>query len=517
MLRDTSSIALSELDQKIFDATVPEDHYLRRVLATIDFERSRESLASCYSAHLGRPALEPVLLLKLEFLQYQYDLSDRDVVEQAGYNMAFRYFLGLSLASRLPHHTLLTVFRERLGAEKHQAIFDDLVAQARQRHLVKDRLRLKDATHVVANIAIPTTIALVTQIRDRLLEAVRPYAAERVSAEEAQAEAIAKATSDLANAERLAHRVAHLRAMVTWVESLVADRGPAQEGDDQRAALADALRLAHQVLADRERPKAADQLVSVHDQDARWGRHGKKYAGYLLDIAMDSESEIITQLNLLPANGDEGGDATTLIRQEEQAHGNDVQGLSMDGAGFRGTLLRDCTDPQGLNLQVFTPPPREKPSPYFAAQQFTKNATGTSLTCPAGQTTQNRSRATGQTGWEFSFPRATCQSCALQQQCMAKLPKNKGRTVVKNDYEAEYEAARAKVHTPEYQAARRQHRRIERKLCELVRWHRARRARYRGGLKVKVQMLLTGLVVNVKKVIQSLATKTMRAPLMATG
>ena len=517
MLRDSSYLSLSELDQKIFDATVPRDHYLRRVLATIDFERSRERLASCYSAHLGRPALEPVLLLKLEFLQYQYDLSDRDVVEQAQYNMAFRYFLGLSLESGLPHHTLLTVFRERLGAEKHQEIFDDLVAQAREHHLVKDRLRLKDATHVVANIAIPTTIALVAQIRDRLLDAVRPYAAERVTAEVAQAQAVAKAASDLPGTERLARRVAHLRAVVTWVESLVADLAPAQEGDAQRAALADALRLAHQVLADRERPKAADQLVSVHDPDARWGRHGKKYAGYLLDIAMDAESEIITQVNLLPANGDEGGDATTLIRQEEQAHGNDVQGLSMDGAGFRGTLLRECTDPQGLNLQVFVPPPREKPSPYFAAQQFTKNATGTSLTCPAGQTTPNRSRATGQTGWEFSFPRATCESCALQQQCLAKLPKKKGRTVVKNDYEAEYEAARAKVHTPEYQAARRQHKRIERKLNELVRWHRARQARYRGRLKVKLQMLLTGLVVNVKKVIQLLATKTLRAPLMATG
>jgi len=111
------------LDHEIFNATVPHDHYLRRVRAAIDFGRFRADLVSCYSADLGRPATEPVLLLKLEFLQYQYNLGDQSVVEQARYNMAFRYFLDLSLKSPLPHHTLLTKFRNRLGVEKHQQIF----------------------------------------------------------------------------------------------------------------------------------------------------------------------------------------------------------------------------------------------------------------------------------------------------------------------------------------------------------------------------------------------------------
>jgi hypothetical protein len=38
------------------------------------------------------------------------NLPDREVVAQAQYSMAFRCFLGLSLHSPLPHHTLLTVF-----------------------------------------------------------------------------------------------------------------------------------------------------------------------------------------------------------------------------------------------------------------------------------------------------------------------------------------------------------------------------------------------------------------------
>jgi N-acetyl-gamma-glutamyl-phosphate reductase len=42
--------------------------------------------------------------------------------------------------------------------------------------LVRDRLRLKDATHIIANIAIPSTIRLVAETRDGVLEAAEPFA-----------------------------------------------------------------------------------------------------------------------------------------------------------------------------------------------------------------------------------------------------------------------------------------------------------------------------------------------------
>ena len=74
-----------------------------------------------------------------------------------------------------------------------------------------------------------------------------------------------------------------------------------------------------------------------------------------------------------------------------------------------------------------------------------------------------------------------------------------GRTVIKNDYEATYRAAREKAKTRRYQEVRRQHPKVERKLGELARWHKVRHARYRGTPKVLIQALLTGLVVNIKR------------------
>jgi transposase len=512
MLDKVDYLAADEADRAIYDITVPSTHYLRKVAAVINFDACREELASCYHAGHGRPAKEPLLMVKLEFLQFHYGLSDREVMEEARINLTFRWFLGLSLRSPLPHHTLLTKFRERLGVEMHQKIFDTILAQARCRGLVKDRLRLKDATHVIANIAIPSAVRLVAETREKLLDAVRPYAAERVTEEDEHAALIRTTTADLKGGERLLQRVTHVRAIVAWVEQLLSDLGPAKAEDRQRQKLIEALALAHKVLADRE-PKASDKVVSVQDPEARWGQHGDRYVGYNLDVMTDADSEIITGVNVLPANGDEAADASTLIRQEEQVHGNDVQALSIDGIGFRGPLLREWTDPAGLNLQVFVPPRAEPRPDYFTVDQFTLDAAGTTLTCPAGQTTTSRHRDEGDRGWVFRFRRSTCAACPLRPRCIKKLSKTRGRPVYKSAYEAEHRAARAKVGTPEYQTVRRQHWRIERKLAEMIRWHGARWARYRGQAKVMVQQLMTAVVINVKRVLRLLQPGTVRAEL----
>ncbi len=110
----------------------------------------------------------------------------------------------------------------------------------------------------------------------------------------------------------------------------------------------------------------------------------------------------------------------------------------------------------------------------------------------------------------------------MRDECLAKPNANK-RMVVKNDYEADYAAARAKAQTPEYAAVRRRHPAIERKLSELVRRHDIRHARYRGLWKVLRQGWLTALVVNLKRLVRLLAmpdpvsTGTVRAELGISG
>jgi hypothetical protein len=100
-----------------------------------------------------------------------------------------------------------------------------------------------------------------------------------------------------------------------------------------RQRFEEAISWAHHVLADQDRPPSKkkgekrDRLLSLVAPEARQGKHGIYYAGYQLDISLDASSELLTAVNVLPANGDEAADAETLIRTEEMAHHNDIQEL----------------------------------------------------------------------------------------------------------------------------------------------------------------------------------------------
>jgi hypothetical protein len=346
---------------------------------------------------------------------------------------------------------VLTYFRGRLGVEVHRKIFDDVVAQAREEGLVKDRLRLKDATHVIADVAVPATIGLVAGIRDRLLEAMAPYDAEWAEGQRVRAELLRVQSAKASPEQRLEMRVTHLREMVAWGDDFTKQPPATVALDDESwLHLGQTLALAHKVLADRDHPEAGDALASLEDIDARFGRHCGPYCGYLLDILLDPDSEIVTSVNVPASNGDEADDAAVLLRQEEEAHGNDVEALSADGVLCKGEKLRELTDPQGLNLEVFVPVPAEPQTEYFTAEDFRLNEAGDAVTCPAGQVSSRRDRGKHDTGWIYRFRHTQCVGCPLQGKCTKRLPKAHGRSVLKNDYAAEYAAARAKAQTPEF-------------------------------------------------------------------
>lgn len=385
---------------------------------------------------MGRTAHDPVRMIKLAFLQLHYTLSDREVIATAQVNVAFRFCLALALERPLPVPSLRTPFRARLGTERHQALFDHLVTQAREYGLLRDRLRLKDATHVLANIAVPSTLRLVAQTRPRLLDAVRPYAPDRVAADEAEAALVRQATADLPDPDRLVARVAHVRAIVAWADTVhqpLATLSTAPDPD--RTRFEAILTLAHHVLADRDDPDKGDKVLSVVDPDARCGQHGAYCDGYLLDISLDADSELLTALNILPGNGDETRDAPTLLAAEPQAQGNAIEALSIDGVGWHGEILQTLSAPEGGGVTVYVPPPPLVATPFFGPEAFVLDAEHGVLTCPGGQQTLTKARKAN-SGWQFVFARRHCAACPLQAQCLPTLPQQKGRSVPKNDSQA---------------------------------------------------------------------------------
>jgi hypothetical protein len=227
----------------------------------------------------------------------------------------------------------------------------------------------------------------------------------------------------------------------------------------------------------------------------------------LLDVSLDADSELICAVDVLPANGDEAANATQLIVGEEHAHGNDIAALSVDRIGYRGDVLAALSEAEdGPHLTVYVPPVdwTSAGPDLFQPDAFTLSEGGAAVRCPGGATSSTRKRTRRGHGWQFGFPASQCRTCPLRAQCL-KPGTRGGRTVIKNDYEAQYRAAQQRAQTAAYRDIRREHPRIERKLAELIRWHDGRRVRYRGRLRVKLQYLLTAAVVNCKRIVKLLS------------
>jgi IS5 family transposase len=127
-------------------------HLLRDLSRLVDFKFVNDECAPLYRDETGRPPYEPALMIKIEFLQFLYNLSDREVEEAVTYNLLYKWFLGLAADERPPDHTALCRFRARLGPERFQALFDRIVTEARQQDLVTDALQILDSTDVAARV-----------------------------------------------------------------------------------------------------------------------------------------------------------------------------------------------------------------------------------------------------------------------------------------------------------------------------------------------------------------------------
>jgi IS5 family transposase len=136
----------------IYDALIPKDHLLQRIHQAVDFRFVAPLVADCYCPDNGRKSWDPVILFKMVFLQFLYDLSDREIEDQVNLHLACKWFVGLMPEETAPDHTRLSNFRVRLGAEKFQDIFNEIVESAKRAGLVHDRLRIIDATHIEAKV-----------------------------------------------------------------------------------------------------------------------------------------------------------------------------------------------------------------------------------------------------------------------------------------------------------------------------------------------------------------------------
>jgi transposase len=135
------------------EARVPSDHPLRPVREIVDAALTAESaeFAKLY-AKFGPPSIAPEKLLRALLLQAFYSVrSERQLMEQLGYNLLFRWFVGLSLDAEVWDVTVFTKNRERLiNGDIAGKFMTAVLGQERVKALLSDEHFSVDGTLIEA-------------------------------------------------------------------------------------------------------------------------------------------------------------------------------------------------------------------------------------------------------------------------------------------------------------------------------------------------------------------------------
>lgn len=135
------------------DDMVPQDHLLRMIDKAIDWSFIYELVVEKYSQDNGRPSMDPVMLIKIPFIQYLYGIkSMRQTIKEIEVNVAYRWFLGLDMLDKAPHFSTFgkNYTRRFKDTDLFEQIFSHILSECYKFKLVDPTEVFVDATHVKA-------------------------------------------------------------------------------------------------------------------------------------------------------------------------------------------------------------------------------------------------------------------------------------------------------------------------------------------------------------------------------
>ena len=514
----------------------------------------------------GRRSVAPRTVASVMVLQRWFGLSDREAVEAFEFDVRWRYACGgLGLDSGGFCHTVLVGMRARLAAsESPRRIFDVVLDAARAAGAVSPR-RVLDSAPIYDAVATEDTVTMLRSAIRRTLAAADAAGSEQplravlrrdddyASGGKAVCDWEDPAAREALVAELAADASAVLEAMrgraLTSGEADAAELLAAVVGQDLEAGPDNKMRIARRV--------AVDRVISTADPDARHGRKSTAggFDGYKGHIAVDPDSELITDTAVTAGNAADASAAAALIKDLTNNHtstgtdsGDSTGTDSGDSTGTDSgdsTGTGDSTDSTGSGTgsgtgtgtgtggggvcgggaDVFAGRPvvygdsaygsgefqqflrderinsrcrTQKPAGrggLYSKDRFDVDVHAGAVTCPAGVRVQIRFGRGGDGAARFG---AACEGCEQRPLCTEA---KGGRTIRVSRHEAVLADARARQTDPawkhDYRATRPK---VERKLANLKRrWHGGRRARVRGRPKVDADFNLLAAAVNLAR------------------
>ena len=498
---------------------------------------SDDDFAEIYCPDNGRDSVPPSLLATALLLQTYDKVSDAEAKARADFDIRWKVALGIEIEDRPFAKSTLQMFRAQLILhDKVREVFESSLRLARQSGYLKKRgMRVAlDTTYILGRGAVKDTYNL---LADGIVKLLRVLAAmaniavgewaegqryDKYLGSSIKGEATIDWSDRKARRKLLGEIVADADRLLAlarqaWVEL--------PEDSAQRQSIVDGAELLGQLLLqDVERKNgdgdadadaaddgvsvrdgvSKDRMPSVHDPELRHGHKSsrRRFNGHKAAIVVDTDSQLITAVDVLPGNAPDnlGALAMELVERSEASTGSVVEEAMGDAAyGDGGTRQTFAEAGRRLVAKVPGRPDRK----HFPKNDFHLDLAAGSCTCPAGQVTGaivpagKRTDGAGRVYrlQAFQFDGAVCGVCPLRPECIAAQG-SKGRRVLIHPQEALLQQARALQQSPAYDEYRARRVVVEHRLARLVQLG-IRQARYFGRVKTRFQLYLAATVANL--------------------
>ena len=468
---------------------IPEDHILKKVSNVVDFSFINELLEGSYCKNFGRPAKEPEMMMKLLFLEYLYNLSDVAVIEEAGLNLVYLWFLGLNPEDTLPHPSLLAKFRtQRLKDITLDDVISEIVRQCVEQGLIKGDSLTVDTTHIEANCT--------KKVPERIMKHLAKRIFKGLEADNGQIPVTVN-TSIPDYAQIKDHNHAK-QTMKVYLEEVI-ESATAYAGEATAAAIAEA----KEVLSD-EKFLLQKGLRSLSDKDARVGSKSRtsQFYGYKTELTMTADERIITAADTHSGEYVDGKEFAPLLERTQNA-GVTVHELYGDKAYFRKDIL-EMLEKQKIKGYI----PVSASVYKIDEELFSYNKDSDQWFCFMGNYTVSCKKAAGGNGrgekydqLSYLFKKEQCVKCSHRDLCIGSgKGKGKARKLTIGTSIPLFYAKSQEQKTPEFKARYKKRAAQEWKNGEMKRFHGMVRARGWGLRSVSTQVKLTVIAVNIKRI-----------------
>ena len=422
------------------EEAVPDDHPVREVAAVLDLRWVHSELAPYYS-RLGRPSIDPVLMIRMLIVGYVFAIrSERTLCRDVRVNLAYRWFCGLSIEDRVPDHSAFSRARnERFrDSDIFRSVFERVVSACMGAGLVGGEGFAVDASLIVADA-----------------NKQRSTRGSRWN-RQLDAQAVSRATKEYL------------------------------------ATLDDA---AYGAASD-----VVPKFVSPSDPAAQWtgAMRGPAFFAYSDNYLIDVKSGIIMDVEASRAiRQAEVGAAKTMIERTEQRFGIKPERLAGDTAYGSGGNLNWLVNEAKIAPHIPVVDKSKREDGTFSRERFDFDKERNVYICPAGKvlTTTGKLVNEGETLLYMAKTR-DCRGCLLKAQCCPKVPL---RRVPRNIYEEARDVARALAKTEAFERSRRDRKRVEMLFAHLKRIFRLGRLRLRGPCGAQFEFTLAAIAQNLRR------------------